>query len=126
MACFCRRYFGSNNFDSDDGHRPTIPSTVQHSVRAARRAHPCDLPLCLGAKAFCVSQEGKTMSQGALVKALAEKNANYTRTESGISQCVGKHCNKRSKKQRFRQHSRPLHDQAIREGRRLEGQKSAR
>ena len=73
MACFCRRYFGSNNFDSDDGHRPTIPSTVQHSVRAARRAHPCDLPVCLGAKAFCVSQEGKTMSQGALVKALAEK-----------------------------------------------------
>ena len=73
MTCFCRRYFGSNNFDSDDGHRPTIPSTVQHSVRAARSAHPCDLPLCLGAKAFCVSQEGKTMSQGALVKALAEK-----------------------------------------------------
>ena len=73
MTCFCRRYLGSNNFDSDDGHRPTIPSTVQHSVRAARRAHPCDLPVCLGAKAFCVSQEGKTMSQGALVKALAEK-----------------------------------------------------
>ena len=73
MTCFCRRYLGSNNFDSDDGHRPTLPSTVQHSVRAARPAHPCDLPVCLGAKAFCVSQEGKTMSQGALVKALAEK-----------------------------------------------------
>ena len=73
MTCFCRRYLGSNNFDSDDGHRPTIPSTVQNSLRAPRPAHPCDLPLCLGAKAFCASQEGNTMTQCALVKALAQQ-----------------------------------------------------
>ena len=67
------------------------------------------------------------MSQGALVKALAEKlQTTLGQSQEFLNALATIATREVKKKQRFRQHSRPLHDQAIREGRRLEGQKSAR
>ena len=66
------------------------------------------------------------MSQGALVKALAQKLQTTLGQSQEFLNALATIATREVKKQRFRQHSRPLHDQAIREGRRLEGQKSAR
>ena len=66
------------------------------------------------------------MTQGALVKALAQQLETTPAQSKEFLNALATIATREVKQQRFRQHSRPLHGQAIREGRRLEGQKRAR
>ena len=71
--------------------------------------------------------KGKAMTQGALAKALAQQlETTPAQSKEFLNVLATIATPEVKQKHRFRQHSRPLHDQAIREGRRLEGQKSAR